>query len=188
MSPRFSRAGVAIVLSAAIGFSIAGCAPAAEVATPSLSASAKPESPTPTPTPTPSGAAPVETPAPVAAITCDTVLVEAEYAQLETDGLTFRGADTSGSEALQLMGDTDGISCKWVAPNTDNIVSYAQWPSDPTTWEALRSQVVANGAAETGEAAFELPGADTPAALVYRDGVVYYASPARILNSASALQ
>jgi hypothetical protein len=149
---------------------------------PTASTSAAPTiDPTPSATPVP----PTDGPAPAAA-TCDTALSTAEYDQMAADGLTVR-TETPNDNLDALMG-ADGIRCLWRVPSTDIEAWYAQWPSDQATWDSQSAQLVADGAQPVTDGYPGVAQAEYNSALTYRDGTVYYASPARLLGSVLALQ
>ena len=119
------------------------------------------------------------------------MFTEAEYAQLEADGLTFRG-DARLDAALPSLADTGGISCLWRKPATDAEARYAQWSSDQATWESLRAELLGDGYIEIVDPFPGIiqspPDPEFQPALTYRDGVVHYVSIARLFTSVLALQ
>ncbi|WEO76139.1 hypothetical protein BJQ94_12230 [Cryobacterium sp. SO2] len=143
----------------------------------------------PTASATPSATAP-STPTPtsvtVPAAACDTALSTAEYDQFATDGLTFR-AETPNANLDSLM-QGGGIRCLWRLPNSDIEAWYAQWPSDQATWDASTAQLIADGATESTDGYAGVVQSEYNSALTFRDGTVYYASPARLFASVLALQ
>ena len=190
------RSGTTLVLTVALMAGITGCAtspPGAQTApTTGSTATATPDETAtapPTVSATPSAAAPATpTAAPVAepAAACDTALSTTEYDQFTADGLTFR-EETPNANLDALMED-GGIRCLWRVPNTDLEAWYAQWPSDQATWDALHADLLSTGATESGDAFGSVLQAEYNAALTYRDGTVYYVSPARLFSSVLALQ
>lgn len=133
-----------------------------------------------------SSSVPEPTATPEAAAACDTALSSTEYDQLAADGLTLRTAAVNDNlDAVMAAG---GIRCLWRVPSSDVEAWYAQWPSDQATWDALSAELLSGGATT---ATGDFPGVeqyDYNSALTYRDGVVYYASPARLFGSVLALQ
>ena len=180
------RTGTTLVTALGLAVIMAGCsttAPSAE-ATPTATASARP-----TPTSTPADqASPLPTEEPVAApaATCDTALAPAEYAQFDADGLTAR--EDSANANLDELAETGGITCLWRKPSTDIEAWYAQWPSDEATWDALSAEILANGGSESTDTYAGVMQPEYNAALTYRDGTVYYASPPRLFSSVLGLQ
>jgi hypothetical protein len=187
----------------ALAVTVSGCAgspPGADTApTAGSSGSSAPRTPsstaTPvvsaTPTPTPAAAAPATPTAPpvAASAACDSALSAAEYDQLAADGLLFR--DDTPHDNLDAMMADGGIRCLWRVPNTDVEAWYAQWPSDQATWDALTARLLSGGATAATEAVDGYDGVaqfDYNAALTYREGTVYYASPPRLFDSVLALQ
>jgi hypothetical protein len=112
------------------------------------------------------------------------VLSAAEYDEFASDGLTFR--DDSHNANLDTLMD-GGIRCLWRVPNTDIEAWYAQWPSDQAGWDALRARLLSGGGAESGDVYESVGQPEFNSALTYRDGIVYYASPARLFDSVLAL-
>lgn len=176
----------AVALGLMLG--VSGCAAqsgaGATLGTPSAPAS---EAAEPTPTPTPSAT-------PAASATCDTVLTDAEYASLATDGLAL-AADTSAlGSAMQAMIDDGGLPCVWAKPEGDVRVWFAQVALDAPGWETKHAELIAAGYTE-GDAPFAgtltAPQNYDPnyhPALYHRDGVLYFASYANFLGSVLALQ
>ena len=186
------RSGTILVLTVALTVGVTGCAaspPGADTGPTAGNTPGSTSAAAPTASATPGAAAP-ETPtaAPVAATpaACDTALSTAEYDQMAADGLTFRD-ETPNANLDELMED-GGIRCLWRVPNTDIEAWYAQWPSDQATWDALSAQLLSDGAVESTDAFAGVMQPDYNSALTYRDGTVYYASPARLFDSVLALQ
>ena len=182
-----------LVVTVALAVGVSGCAgspPGASSASTASTATATAAAPTdpPVATATPTAAAPATpTATPVAAgATCDTALTTAEYDQLAADGLTFR--DDTPNDNLDAMAEDGGIRCLWRVPSTDIEAWYAQWPSDQATWDAVRADLLSAGATESGDAFGSVLQAEYNSALTYRDGTVYYVSPARLFSSVLALQ
>jgi len=180
----------------ALAVTVSGCAgspPGADTApTAGSSGSSASRTPGPTATPvasaTPAADAPATPTAPpvAAGASCDTALSPTEYDQLTTDGLTPR-AQTPNDNLDALM-DDGGIRCLWRGPSTDIEAWYAQWPSDQASYDALRTQLLSEGATESADAYDSIEQYEYNSALTYRDGTVYYASPARLFDSVLALQ
>lgn len=174
------RTGSALATAISLTLVIAGCTTPTDAAGPPSSPTATPTA-TPTPTPTP-------TPEPAAA--CETVFTDAEYASLE--GYIFT-EDAYLDATLQSLVDAGGIGCKWVAPGSDIMAMYAQWPSDQAAWDALRAERVTDGYTEIVDpfpGIIQEPFYDgvIQPALTYRDGVVYWVSYPRLFSSVLALQ
>ncbi len=185
------RALAALVTVASITAVLSGCATTqtdADVPPPSRPAATPSSSPSPTLTPTLS---PTPSAIPEPAATCETVLIDEEYAKLETDGLTFRGPARGVNPDLQPLVDT-GISCHWVKPSTDILAWYTHWPSDEEQWESLRAELLGEGYIEIADPFPGIlqapPDPEYKPALTFRDGVIYYVSAARLLGSAHGLQ
>lgn len=181
----------ALVTAASLAVVMSGCATTQmDAARPSPSVPAATSTATPSPAAPPAAAStPSTTPDPT--VTCETVFTDDVYAKLGTDGLTYRGAATSVNPRFQSLVDAS-LSCSWVKPSTDNYAWYAQWPSDEAQWETLRAELLNDGYTEIAD---PLPGIieapldpEYKPALIYRDGVVHYASAARWLGSVRALQ
>lgn len=172
----FTQAATLIAAAACVAVALTGCsAPGTPVAAPP-SASATPGVPvTPTPTPTPT----------LEPITCETALIDAENAKLVADGLLPRVPAPYPS--LDALVGAGGLRCDWVRPGTDANVWYAEWPATVGEWETLRGQLVADRYTATSDLSVirQIPEFDS--ALTYRDGVIYYGSPSRIVRSVRAL-
>ena len=188
-----SRSISTLVVTVALAVGVSGCAgspPGAGSASTAGTATATAAAPTarPVATATPTAAAPATpTAIPVAAgATCDTALTTAEYDKLAADGLTFRDDTANGN--LDAVAEDGGIRCLWRVPSSDIEAWYAQWPSDQATWDALRAELVSGGATESAGAYPGVEQYEYNSALTYRDGTVYYASPARLFDSVLALQ
>ncbi|TFD41978.1 hypothetical protein E3T33_13095 [Cryobacterium sp. TMT1-2-1] len=140
-------------------------------------------------------ATPTSSPAtPAASATCDTVLADAEYASLATDGMDL-AADTSAlGSAMQAMIDAGGLACVWEKSEGDVRVWFAQVDLDAPGWDAKRAELLAAGYTE-GDAPFtgtltapkDYDPNYTPA-LYHRDGVLYFVSYPEFLGSVLALQ
>ncbi len=185
------RTMAALVSAAGLALVMGGCAATqTDAARPLPSEPAATSTSTPSPA-TPPAAAPTPSTAPDPAVTCETVFTDDVYTKLETDGLTYRGAAISVNPRLQALVDTS-LSCSWVKPSTDIYAWYAQWPSEDAQWESLRAELLSDGYTEISD---PLPGIiEAPVdpeykpALIYRDGVVHYASAAQWLGSVRSLQ
>jgi hypothetical protein len=186
---RASRGLAALLTAAVVAAALAGCVQApADVAGQETSiptATPEPEA-TPEPTLTPS-ASPVAEPA----ATCETVLTETEYADLEVDGLTLRGDAAGASADSGLSEGMGGISCLWTKPQSDVMAWYAQWPSDERSWNSLKVDLLAKGYTEISDPFAGIlqspPDPNYTPALLYRDGVVYHVSTPRLFRSVLAL-
>jgi hypothetical protein len=120
------------------------------------------------------------------AITCETAFTAGINRQIAKDGLTFR-EDDIGIDADTVVG-TDGLRCRWTKSQTDITVTYANWPRDTAAWETLKTELLADGYSETGQSAVSRPVPEFDSAYSFRNGVIYYVSPSRFLESATARQ
>jgi hypothetical protein len=126
--------------------------------------------------------------------TCDTVLTDAEYADLAADGLTLNPDIFVLDATMQSLIDAGGLACYWTRTGGDVRVWFAQAALGPTEWDDQKQALIGEGWTET----------DTPVAgviqaptdndddyipvMTYRDGAAYYASYADFLGSVQALQ
>ena len=94
----------------------------------------------------------------------------------------------SGPTALDALKEPGGIGCLWRKPSTDIEAWYAQWPSDQVSWDTLSADLLAAGATESDGAYAGVHQPEYNSALTYRDGTVYYVSPARLFSSVLTLQ
>ena len=134
------------------------------------------DTPTSTPTPTP-------TPDP---ITCETAFTPDLLAQFAEDGLTYRGDQYT--EHIDEFAGEDGLRCRWGVPQTDILAEYATWSRNAADWENLKAELIADGYVESGPFAVTLPTDEYTSAFTYRDDVVHYVSPARLIGWVAALQ
>ncbi len=178
MSSWGTRAGTTIAAACLIVM-LFGCAESAQQKAP-----AQAQAPSPEVTATmPPTLAPSTTPDPT---TCENAFADDLITKIRADGLTFR-EDDSASDAATMVG-ADGLRCRWTKPQTDITVAYASWPRDAAAWETLKTELLADGYDETGPFAVTRPVSEFDSAYRYRDGVIYYVSPSRFLESVAALQ
>ena len=156
---------------------MAGC-----VATPPPETAAAVPTPTATATNTPT----LEPEEEVQPITCDTAFTAARMEMILNDGLTFRGAGSTG-DIDEFVG-ADGLRCQWTRPGTDAVVRYATWERDVTAWETLKTRLLAEGYVETGPSAISRETSDLDGSYSFRDGVVHYVRPWNFIGWATALQ
>lgn len=165
------------IAAAFLAVAVAGCAgsfeqdAAAPVPTPTVTVTVTPAlAPTPTPDPA----------------TCETAFTVDLFAQFAEDGLTYRGDQYT--EHIDEFASGDGLRCRWGVPQTDNLAEYATWTRDVVGWENLKAELMEDGYVESGPFALTLPTAEYTSAFTYRDGIVHYASPARLIGWVTALQ
>jgi hypothetical protein len=190
---RAFRRLAALVAAAGIAAVLAGCAQEpADVAgqeTPIPTVTLVP-TPSPTPTPTPT-LTPSASPSAEPVDTCETVFTQTEYADLEADGLIFRGDAAQASADSNLFEDKGGISCLWVAPQSDVMAWYARWPSDEQSWNLLKADLLDKGYTEIADPFAGIlqspPDPNYTPAITYRDGVVHHVSTPQLFRSVLAL-
>jgi hypothetical protein len=119
-------------------------------------------------------------------ITCDTAFTADRIATILNDGLTFRGAGSTG-DIDEFVGG-DGLRCQWARPGTDAVVRYANWERDATAWEALKTRLLVEGYFETGPSSISRLTADLDGSYSFRDGVVHYVRPWVFIGWATGLQ
>lgn len=177
-----------LVSAIAVAVALSGCTPTPPTPSPSL---------TPTPTPTSTSVAPRDepTPTPEQPITasCGSVFTAEEHASLTSDGLEFRGAKGFGSIGEKL-GAAGAMQCYWGKPQTDAGVWFARLPvttAEQATWQATLDS---EGFTTTDDpfpgtltAPADYDGNFTPV-VIFRDGVLYFASYSRILGTVAELQ
>lgn len=176
MSSWGTQTGITIA-AASLAVALAGCAgsvdpdAAASVPTPTVTVTMTP-APAPTPTPDPA--------------TCETAFTADLFAQFAEDGLTYRGDQYT--EHIDEFASGDGLRCRWGVPQTDILAEYATWSRDAVGWENLKTELMADGYVKSGPFALTRPTDEYTSAFSYRDGVVHYASPARLIGWVAALQ
>jgi hypothetical protein len=175
--------------------------PAAD--TPTATATSTPSSAlTPAPsTSTPSASPVTETPStepgptvePAPSATCDTVLTPGEYAALAEDSLVLRAETHAFDDVMGRMLTEGALGCQW-AGQGDVMVWFAQQEMDDTAWQTRRAELLAGGYTESND---PFPGvllapAESGESYVpsvhYADGLLYFVSYSRFLNSVLALQ
>jgi hypothetical protein len=185
---------LSLVLAVTLVLSASGCASADAPNADSTSGS------TPRSAPTTAAASPTtpplaETPAadPTPAATCDTVLTPEEYTSLAEDSLVLRDDPQPFDDVMIQMLAEGALGCQW-AGQGDVMVWFAQQEIDDAGWQARRDQLIDDGYTESND---PFPGtllapADTDANYIpsvhYADGMLYFVSYSRFLNSVLALQ
>jgi hypothetical protein len=145
----------------------------------------------PSPTATPVTTTPIAEPAPTT--TCDTVLTPEEYTALAEDSLVLRDDPQPFDDVMIRMMADGALGCQW-AGQGDVMVWFAQQSMDETEWAMRSAELFATGYTESND---PFPGtllgpSDADPNFIpsvhYADGVMYYASYSRFLNSVLALQ
>ena len=188
------------VVGLALTVAIAGCAAANPNSVGSDDTGANSAGPNTT---SPSGASPgtadpgaattTATETPPSAPTCDSVLTEAEYASIASDGFTLQNLSPLG-DVMQSMVEAGGLGCFWARGEGDVRIWYAELAQTPAEWEARRGELLAAGYTDIGEPfAGIVQGptdndADYIPAVTYRDGTLYFASYSGLLGSVLTLQ
>jgi len=168
------RGASAVLGAICVAVTVVGCSGSSPEAAGPVSTPTVTVAPTPTPTPTPD------------AITCDTAFVADLNTKMAADGLTFAGAGVS--TAVDALVGTDGLRCRWARPHTDIVVRYANWMRGAAAWDALKTQLLADGYIETGPLDVARTASEFDSAYSFRDGIIHYASPSWTIGSATALQ
>lgn len=179
-SPRLLTALVATIGTLAL----AGCGSGAPT-----SSSTSTSTPSATPTSTPSA----ETTATAAAATCDTILTEQGYADLEQTQMEPRAYQVTRTD-LTFLVDAGGVACTWTKPQTDISATVAQAPFDETAWAAKQAELEAAGFVESDESGLPFlieptdPGGNLSGGFVWQDGQLFYVSTPSLLDSVQGLQ
>lgn len=167
---------------AAIALVLVGCSSApAPSATPTSSI-------TPTTTSTPE-----VTETPVAA-TCETILTDVGYADLEADGLVLNPDIFVLDDTMQSLIDDGGLACYWTRGGGDIRVWFAQSAQTETEWAAKEQTLISQGWTVTDtpiDGVIQAPNEnddDYTPAMVYRDGTAYYASYSDFFPTLKAFQ
>ncbi|RXZ71429.1 hypothetical protein [Agromyces albus] len=183
------RVAMAAIATAVLAIGISACSSSNEpeaVPTETAVASATPTaSPTPEPT----------TPA-AALATCDTVLTDAGYADLESSNLSARDftAQSWDYPLLHTMAN-DGVVCLW-GNSGDVMVVLGQLAMDQATWDTTRAQLEAEGyVAQDATVAGFMDGPEATnddnypgRGFVHREGILYYSSYAEFFTFVRAFQ
>lgn len=167
---------------------LSGCAatpaePAANGASPSAEAEPSTE------------ASPEATAEPGAEPSCDTVFTEAEYAELEADGLTLNTESPFPLGPVMVDLTADGsLDCQWSKEQSDIAVWFSRLAEDDAAWAARSAEIGAAGWSVSDDpiAGTMLAPADYDAnyqpSIVHVDGVTYFVSYAELLDSVAELQ
>jgi hypothetical protein len=182
---------VALAIVLAASGCAAGDAPSADSSlssTPAPTATDAQASPTPPPTATTPRAEPTPTADPEPTATCDTVLTPEEYAALAEDSLVLRDDPQPFDDVMTRMLAEGALGCQW-AGQGDVMVWFAQQQMDETEWVTRSAELLAGGYTDSSD---PFPGTllapdDVDASYIpsvyYADGVLYYVSYSRFLNS-----
>ncbi|MRG59092.1 hypothetical protein GE115_04300 [Agromyces sp. CFH 90414] len=149
MTPLHRRT-LSTLLAASVLVALAACT--ASPGTSSSSASPKPSSATEASASQSPTADPSATPAPVAEPTCDTVLTEAEYADLAAEGLTYRPEPTFAlGPVMEELVAVGALSCHWAKPNSDIGFWVVRLPEADSDWESRKQTLLVAGWTETDD-------------------------------------
>jgi hypothetical protein len=171
-------------------------ATATATATPAATPTPAPSTPANSSAPANPSAPPVTeapTAEPVPTATCDTVLTPEEYAALAEDSLVLRDEPQPFDDVMAGMLAEGALGCQW-AGQGDVMVWFAQQQMGDAAWQTRRAELLAGGYTESND---PFPGAllapaDSGESYVpsvhYADGLLYFVSYARFLNSIQALQ
>jgi hypothetical protein len=121
------------------------------------------------------------------------VLTPEEYTSLAEDSLVLRDDPQPFDDVMVRMMAEGALGCQW-AGQGDVMVWFAQQEMGETDWEMRSAELLAGGYTESND---PFPGtllgpADADPNFIpsvyYADGVLYYVSYSRFLNSVLALQ
>ncbi|MEF3403171.1 hypothetical protein [Agromyces sp. CCNWLW203] len=135
--------------------------------------------------------APVDSPA--AALSCDTVFTEAEYARLADDGLELAADPFLLGPVMERMADDGALVCVWNRPSSDVAVWYARLEVSDEGQSWL-DQMEAEGWLEDthqGDGSYQAPAdydSNYQPSVMLDDGVLHFASYNLLLREVLELQ
>ena len=141
----------------------------------------------------PDDATTTATKTPPSAPTCDSVLTDAEYASIASDGFTLQNLSPLG-DVMQSMVEAGGLGCFWARGEGDVGIWYAEVALTPLEWETQREELLGSGYTDIDD---PFPGVvqgptdndnEYIPAITYRNGTMHFASYSELLGSVVALQ
>jgi hypothetical protein len=141
--------GIAAVAALVVVLGTSGCVAGQPAAEGMSSAAAAPSAtPTPTATATP---APTTTPQPepATALTCDELVDPVVIDEMVSNGVVADPLWPNESDLYgtlhQRFAEFGGVSCRWGAPDSDNVAIYSYSPTTPQQSALLESELIAAG-------------------------------------------
>ena len=130
---------------------------------------------------------------PAAALGCDTVFTDAEYARITDDGLAIREDPFLLGSVMERMADEGALVCVWNKPNSDVAVWYARLEVGDQG-QAWLDQLQAEGWLEDthqGDGSYQAPAdydANYQPSVMLDSGVLHFASYNPLLREVLELQ